>query len=301
MVALFHGSVSALATPSDIAAEDVKEFQTLGEINRETLTTLDKTKRRSEQFRLLLKAKESHLIAQKAQQEQVLSKKINWVQSKLTEVQAEDGAIERMVNFHETVEDYVVQGMKSLKETQDSPQAKEIAWAGLQFDLTRSGCDQLGNLSLYEAIFAERMSLTENNPVQELELALKELESAPTIDLEHEGSIAPPKEEGVMAPPKDPATPKPKKAPAGMTPATKAMPKLQPEKDDKKEKEALLEKERKKRAEDAAAVAEAEKGGKTARYEYYGTSSLVKSKYVPKEHLYITVPQEVWEVLTMVA
>ena len=297
VVALFHGSVSALATPSDIVAEDVKEFQTLGEINRETLTTLDKTKRRIEQFPLLLKAKESHLIAQKAQQEQALSKKINWIQSKLAEVQAEDGAIERMVNVHETVEDYVVQGMKSLKETQGSPQAKEIEWAGLQFDLTRSGCDQLGTLSLCEAIFAERMSLTENNPVQELELALKELESTPTIDLEHEGSIAPPKEEGAMALPKDPATPKPKKAPAGMTPATKAMPKVQPEKDDKKEKEALQEKERKKRAEDAAAVAGAEKGGKKARYEYYDTSSLVKSKYVPKEYLYITVPQEVWEVL----
>ena len=56
VTALLHGSVSALHTPSDIAAEDVKEFQTLGEINRETLTTLEKTKRRSEQFRLLLKA-----------------------------------------------------------------------------------------------------------------------------------------------------------------------------------------------------------------------------------------------------
>ena len=131
VVALFHGSVSALQTPSDIAAEDVKEFQTLGEINRETLTTLEKTKRRSEQFRLLLKAKESHLIALKIQQDQELSKKINWIQSKLREEQAEDGAIERMGNFHETVEDYVVEGMKSLKETQSSPQAQEIGWAGL--------------------------------------------------------------------------------------------------------------------------------------------------------------------------
>ena len=66
-----------------------------------------------------------------------------------------------------------------------------------------------------------------------------------------------------------------------------------------KETEAAQEKEKKKRAEDAAAIAEAEKGGKKARYEYYHTctSSLVKSKYVPKEHLYINVPQEVWEVL----
>ena len=239
-----------------------------------------------------MKAKESHLIAQKTQLDQELTKKINWIQSKLREEQAEDGAIERIVNFHETVEDYVVEGMKSLKETQSTPQAQEIGWAGLQFDLTRSGCDQLGNLSLYEAIFAEQMALTDKNPVQDLELALKELESAPTIDLEHEG--APPKEEGSMAPPTDPVAPKPKKAPAGMTPATKAMPKLQ---DDKKEKEAMQDKEKKKRAKDAAAIAEAEKGGKKARYEYYDTSSLVKSKYVPKEHLYIAVPQEVWEVL----
>ena len=109
----------------------------------------------------------------------------------------------------------------------------------------------MGNLSLYEAIFAERMALTDKNPAQDLELALKELESAPTIDLEHEGSIAPPKEEGSMAPPKDPVAPKPKKAPAGMTPATKAMPKLQ---DDKREKEAMQKKDKKKRAEDAAAT-----------------------------------------------
>ena len=148
VTALFHGSVCALHTPSDVAAEDVKEFQTLGEINRETLTTLEKTKRRSEQFRLLLKAKESHLTAQRTQLDQELTKKINWIQSKLREEQAGDGAIERMVNFHETVEDYVVEGMKSLKETQNTPQAQEIGWVGLQFDLTRAGCDQLGNLSL---------------------------------------------------------------------------------------------------------------------------------------------------------
>ena len=256
VTALFHGLVSALHTPSDIAAEDVKEFQTLGEINRETLTTLERTKRRSEQFRLLLKAKESHLTAQKTQLDQELTKKISWIQNRLPEEQVEDGAIERMVNFHETVEEYVVEGMKSLKESQNTPQAQEIGWAGLQFDLTREGRDQLGNLSLYEAIFAERMSSTEKNPVQELELALRELESAPMIDLEREGSTTPAKGEGSMAPPKDPTVPKPKKAPAGMTPATKARPKIQ---DDKKEKEAAQAREKKKREEDAAAIAEAEK------------------------------------------
>ena len=93
-----------------------------------------------------------------------------------------------MVNFHETVEEYVVEGMKSLKETQNTPQAQGIGWAGLQFDLTREGCDQLGNFSLCEAFSAERMGLTEKNPVQDLELALKELESAPMVDLEREGS-----------------------------------------------------------------------------------------------------------------
>ena len=282
VTALFHGSVSALHTPSDLVAEDVKEFQTLGELNRETLTTLDKTRRRSEQFRLLLKAKKSHLIGLKTQQEKELSKKINWVQRKLAEEDAEKGAIEKMLKF--------------LAETQRLPEAKEVEWSGLQFDLTREGCDQLANLSLYEAIFSERMGLTDRNPVQDLELALKELESAPTIDLEHEGSIAPPREEGSMAPPKDPVVPKPKKTPGGMTPATKAMPRLP---DEKKEKEAVQDQEKKKREEDAAATAEVERGGKKARYEYYDTSTaaLIKSKYVPKEHLYINVPQEVWETL----
>ena len=143
-------------------------------------------------------------------------------------------------------------------------------------------------------VYMRDMTSNEKNPVQDLELALKELEPAPTIHLEHEGSAAPPREEGSMAPPKDPIVPKPKKAPAGMTPATNAMPKIQ---DDKKEKEAAQEKEKKKREEDAAAIAEAETGGKKARYECQDTStaSLVKSKYVPKEHLYINVPQEVWE------
>ena len=186
--------------------------------------------------------------------------------------------------------------MKSLKETQNTPQAQETGWVGLQFDLTREGCDQLGNFSLYEAIIAERMGLTEKNPVQDLELALKELEAAPTIDLEHEGSTAPAKGEGSMAPPKDPTVPKPKKAPAGMTPATEAMPKIQ---DDKKEKEAVQEKEKRsvKKMRWPAAIAGADKGGSKARYEYQDTStaSLVKSKYVPKEHLCINVPQEVWE------
>ena len=88
VTALFHGSVSALHAPSDIAAEDVKEFQTLGEINRETLTTLEKTKRRSEQFRLLLNAKESRLTAQRTQLDQEFTKKINWTQNLLREEQA---------------------------------------------------------------------------------------------------------------------------------------------------------------------------------------------------------------------
>ena len=134
VVALFHGTVGSLAEPVDILPEQLKELQTLGEVNQEALKTLDKGRNRSEQLRLLLKSKEAHLLTQKANLEQELSRKINWVQRRLAELQAEDGAIEKMISFHESVEEYAVRSMEALKSAQGSRAATIMSWPGLSFD-----------------------------------------------------------------------------------------------------------------------------------------------------------------------
>ena len=62
--------------------------------------------------------------------------------------------------------------------------------------------------------------------------------------------------------------------------------------DDKKKKKAAQKQEKKKHA-DVAAIAKLRKGSKKATYDYdTSTTSLVKSKHVPKEDLFINVPQK---------
>ena len=82
-------------TPSEIQEDDLKDAQLLGEINRETLESLDRQKDRAEKFRILLREKKKYLEAERIRKDQEITKKIGWIRQKLTEVRAEEGALER--------------------------------------------------------------------------------------------------------------------------------------------------------------------------------------------------------------
>ena len=100
MVALFHGTLSGLSEPSDIEPEHLQELQVLGQTNAETYDTLLKGKKRNSQLKLLLIEKEKHLIKQKEELEQDMVRKLNWVQTRMAELKAEETAVERSLAFH---------------------------------------------------------------------------------------------------------------------------------------------------------------------------------------------------------
>ena len=297
VVSLYNGLAFAFSTPSEVQTEDLKDVQLLGAINRETLDSLDKHRESSEQYKVLLESKEKYLEAERIRKDQEIVKKVGWVQAKLTEVRAEEGALDRMMKFHESVEDYVVKSMKELRNMQSSEEAQEINWEGLQFGLSKEGGEQLSAMTIYEKLFSERLSTQETNLVTEMEVKLRELEKVITVDLEGEEKASLPSAEGAgstMAPPEVPAM---KKEPVG-TPKTEAMPKPQQEKqkeEEKKKKEEELQ-EQKKREADAASAAE--KGyGKRAKHEYPDAATLVNSKTIPKDYLYVEATQDLWDLL----
>ena len=260
-----------MAKPSDILPEHLKELQTLGVVSQEALNTLEKGRKRSDQLRLLLRSKEAHLTAQKSEMEREMDRKMNFVKKKLIELQAVGKAIEKSISFHNNVDEYTVRSMRALRAAQDSRAATIMSWPGLSLDLSKAGIDHLSNLSLHESIFAERLAQLAENPLNEIEVGLKECETQQPIDLEQE-----------MPPP--PLVPKPKKAPAQLElPTVKAMPKMptqqKEEKGNERRREVEEEKEKKKQCQE------------------YESVELADRKEIPKDHLYVTVGQEVWNVL----
>ena len=195
----------------------------------------------------------------------------------------------KMLKFHEAVEDYVKQGFKELRRTQASEEAKEIDWNGLQFDLTQTGAENLSSMTIYESMFSEKLSSSETNIVAEIEGKMKEFETVTTIDLEAEGqtSVSAAAASGAaMAPP---PVPKMKKEPVE-TPKTKARPKTPQEKQEEEEKKRQDNALREKKKREADAVSEADTGyeAKRANYGYNEKAgNPVKSKEVPKDYLYV--------------
>ena len=301
VVSLWNSLTVSFMTPSEIQEDDLKDAQLLGEINRETLESLDKQKDRAEKFRLLLREKEKYLEAERIRKDQEITKKIGWIQQKLTEVRAEEGALERMMQFHESVEDYVTKGLRELRNLQATNEAQEMQWNGLNFDMTRAGGEKLASMTFYEKLFSERLNPLESNPSTELETSLKEFESVATIDLEAEGRTSAPADAArpAMMPPDVPTM---RKEPTG-TPKTKATPKPLHKGDEKEEKkkEGKMLRDKKKREEEEAASAARSGYEETAKRPKKEGQELIKdlinSEIVPKEHLEVEITQEVWNLL----
>ena len=301
VISLWNSLTVSFMTPSEIQEDDLKDAQLLGEINRETLESLDRQKDRAEKFRILLREKEKYLEAERIRKDQEITKKIGWIRQKLTEVRAEEGALERMMQFHESVEDYVTTGLRELRNLQATKEAQEMQWNGLNYDMTKEGGEKLPSMTFYEKLFSERLNPLESNPITELETSLKEFESVTMIDLEAEGRTSAPADAArpAMMPPDVPAM---KREPIG-TPKTKPMPKPLHKgdgKEEQKKEEKMLRQKKKREEEEAASAArtsyeEAAKRPKKEGQELM--KDLINSNTVPREHLEVEITQEVWNLL----
>ena len=301
VISLWNFLTVSFMTPSEIQEDDLKDAQLLGEINRETLESLDRQKDRAEKFRILLREKEKYLEAERIRKDQEITKKIGWIRQKLTEVRAEEGALERMMQFHESVEDYVTTGLRELRNLQATNEAQEMQWNGLNYDMTKEGGEKLSSMTFYEKLFSERLNPLESNPITELETSLKEFESVTMIDLEAEGRTSAPADAAkpAMMPPDVPAM---RREPIG-TPKTKPMPKPLHKgdgKEEQKKEEKMLRQKKKREEEEAASAArtsyeEAAKRPKKEGQELM--EDLINSNTVPREHLEVEITQEVWNLL----
>ena len=104
------------------------------------------------QLRVLLQQKSLALANQKAEMDQEITKKQNWV---LNELMAEDQEVAKAIEFHDEVESFAVKAMQALKNARSLKAAAILDWKGCELDLTKSRIDNLSNLTLTENIFAQ--------------------------------------------------------------------------------------------------------------------------------------------------
>ena len=276
VISLWNSLTVSFMTPSDLQQDDLRDALLLAEINRETLDSLDRQKDRAEKFRILLRAKAQYLEAERSRKNEEITRKLGWIQQKMTEVRAEEGALEKMTQFHERIEDYITAGLRELRNLQRSNEAQEMQWSGLNYDMTKEGGEKLSSMTFYEKLFSERLNPSEASPITELQTSLKEFESVTTIDVEAEEKTA---------------APVTKKEPVS-TPKTKAMPKPLNKGDGKEEK---MLREKKKKEEEAAASAARTGYEKPKKEELM--KDLTNSDTVPSEHLEVQITQDVWSLL----
>ena len=214
--------------------------------------------------------------------------KLNWIRSKVAELNAEKSVTEKGLEYHHDIEDFVVKVFELLKKAQGSEDASVFQSRGLKYDLSREGVEELTKPTLAEGILMGILKTAETGTtvVQEVETKLvdlgnkakpytiveddeKEVPSSHRQEKEKEKKDQPAAE---MPPPTlIPATggekekPLPKKAPT-----TQRMPKF-PEKKTHEEDTSKFE-------------------GKKIKEEIKPWDEY----FVPKKHLSVKVSQHVW-------
>ena len=181
VVSLWSAVVMALYTPSDLDENDLKDTLLLSELNRQTLDTLDSQAEKAERLRELLQEKKKALEEERDLMNQRITKKLNWIIQKRTEIQAEENSLEKMIRYHENINKYVSQALDELRRIQKSPEAEAIQWAGLGYDFTKEGGEKLQQLSFYEKMFSEKMMTIEATAEKEMDTALRQFD---VVDLE---------------------------------------------------------------------------------------------------------------------
>ena len=295
VLALYGALTASFATPSDLQEDDLRDSLLLAELNRETLNTLYAQCDRTDRYRTLLRAKAQALEAERQRKNEEITRKLGWIEQKMTEVRAEENALRKMSEFHESIETYVATGLRELRNLQKSEDAVEMQWSGLDYEMSREGGEKLIGLTFYEKLFSERMNPSESSPLVELETSLKSFENV-TIDLEKDPAA--PAVTGKMGPPEVPIKREPK---------TKPMPRpLNKEEAEKQRDEKMLQekKEKKKREVEeiaaSTATASTEDAAKRQRKEITSPEmmrELTNAERVPTEYLDVEVSQAVWNLM----
>ena len=218
--------------------------------------------------------------------------KLNWIRSKVAELNAEKNVTEKGLEYHHDIEDFVVRVFELLKKAQGSEDAMVFQWRGLKYDLSHEGVEELTKPTLAEGILMDILRTTDTGiTVVQIEAKLVDLgnKAKPTtiVDYEDDEKEVPSshrqekeKEKGdkpaaEMPPPASvPATAGEKeKPPTKKTPTTKRMPKF-PDKNTQ--------------------------GEDTSKFEVKKVKEEVRpwdEYFVPKEQLSVKVSQHVWSQL----
>ena len=290
---LLNTLMAVLCEPSELDTRSLKALQSLGELNKETRRSLKAGLDRNLQFQLYLKDKEERLKKEREDYEKAYEMKLNWIRSKVAELNAEKSVTEKGLEYRHDIEDFVVRVFELLKKAQGSEDALAFQWRGLKYDLSREGVEELTKPTLAEGILMDilRTADTGVTVVQEVETKLVDLgnKAKPTtiVDYEDDEKEVPSshRQEKEKEKKDQPATEMPppaiipetagekEKPPTKKTPTANRMPKF-PEKNTQGEDTSKLEVKKVKE--------------EIKPWDEY---------FVPKEQLSVKVSQHVWSQL----
>ena len=283
---LLNTLMAVLCEPSELDTRSLKALQSLGELNKETRRSLKAGLGRNLQFQLYLKDKEERLKKEHEDYEM----KLNWIRSKVAELNAEKSETEKGLEYHHDIEEFVVRVFELLKKAQGNRDALAFQWRGLNYDLSHAGVEEMTKPTLAEGILMDilRTAETGTTVVQEVEAKLVDLgnraRSTTIVDYEDDEKELPTSHQQEKEKEKGdkPAAdmPKPENAPVAAeeeekpptekTPTTKKMPKF-PEKNTQ--------------------------GEDTSKFDMKKIKEEIKpwdEYFLPKEHLSVKVSQHVW-------
>ena len=189
---LLNTLTAVLCEPSELDTRALKALQSLGELNKETRQSLKDGLDRNLQFQVYLKAKEDSLQKEREDYEKAYEMKLNWIRSKVAELNAEKSETEKGLEYHRDIEEFVVRVFELLKKAEGSSDALAFQWRGLKYDLSHAGVEEMTKPTLAEGILVDilRTAETGTTVVQEVESKLVDLgnkaRSTTIVDYEDE-------------------------------------------------------------------------------------------------------------------
>ena len=132
---------------------------------------------RNLQFQLCLEDKEERLKKERKDYEKAYEMKLNWIRSKVAELNAEKSETEKGLEYRHDIEEFVVRVFELLKKAQGNSDALAFQWRGLKYDLSHAGVEEMTKPTLAEGILMDilRTAETGTTVVQDVEAKLVDL------------------------------------------------------------------------------------------------------------------------------
>ena len=194
---LLNTLMAVLCEPSELDTRSLKALQSLGELNKETRRSLKAGLDRNLQVQLYLKDKEESLKKEREDYEKAYEMKLNWIRSKVAELNAEKSETEKGLEYHHDIKGFVVRVFELLKKAQGNSDALAFQWRGLKYDLSHAGVEEMTKPTLAEGILMDTLRTAETGTtvVQEVEVKLVDLgnraRSATIVDYEDDEKEVP--------------------------------------------------------------------------------------------------------------